>query len=153
MVEVPIQGIITGLPSQNDFFFGREKYLKDLHEQLVPSSEDCRKSCLVHGMAGMGKTQVVIEYIYRFKKSYRCIFWLGSQRPPELAVNFAQIAGKVGIPKYESMGQGRRIEAVKDFLERTGTFYTRTPRSELTIQPVKKRIGCLFLITSKVGRL
>ncbi|KAI9723948.1 MAG: hypothetical protein M1812_000666 [Candelaria pacifica] len=117
--QIPVQGIITGLPSQNDFFFGREETLKDLHKQLAPSSEHSRRSCLVHGMAGMGKTQVVVEYIYRFQKYYRCIFWLGSQRGPELATNFIKNGGKLGIPEYEDMGGPRKIEVVKDFLEKT----------------------------------
>lgn len=65
----------------------------------------------------MGKTEVALEYVYRNRYEFDHIFWLGAQRPHDLALSFAKIAMTLKIPGIEAMDLERRIETVKEKLE------------------------------------
>jgi predicted secreted protein len=79
-------------------------------------------------MGGMGKTQLALEYAYRFRSHYHCIFWLAADRGPELAQNLAEIAEILAERRYlnpkllESMGQSRVIKEVMRWFERTSKW-------------------------------
>lgn len=117
---VPDNGIFWGVPARNQYFYGRGKYLQELHLKLSQESRDQPSSCLIHAMGGMGKTDIALEYAHRYRHHFDCIFWLGAQQAPDLAINFAKIAVKLQIPNAETMGLGRKIEIVKDWLESGG---------------------------------
>ncbi|KAF8622838.1 hypothetical protein AX15_006711 [Amanita polypyramis BW_CC] len=44
-------------------FTGRDLYLKDLQDYFAPHSVIQRKSCLLYGMGGIGKTQICLKFI------------------------------------------------------------------------------------------
>lgn len=75
-------------------------------------------------MGGMGKTRIALEYAHRNRKLYDCVFWLGAQQLPKLSFSFASIAAELGIPHTELMGDNRKHELVKEWLETTG----KTPK-------------------------
>ncbi|TVY64282.1 Vegetative incompatibility protein HET-E-1, partial [Lachnellula suecica] len=53
-------------------FVGREKELAEMYKQLSSSSN---RTCVVlHGLGGIGKTQLAIEYLKRHKEKYTAIF-------------------------------------------------------------------------------
>ena len=117
--------------SRNEYFCGRDDTLSEIHNILSPglkfpptsssiSPSGLQRSCLIHAMGGMGKTQVALAYAYRHREDYPYIFWLGAQKEPDLAVTFSNIATTIGIPNSESLGQGRRVNLVREWLETTG---------------------------------
>ena len=56
-------------------FIGRDKFLEIIKEKLaieVPKHFNHRVA--LHGMGGVGKTQCVLEYVYRNKASYQRIY-------------------------------------------------------------------------------
>ena len=67
---------MAGLPPRNSMFVGRDGPLEELTNALKPEySEPAlkprdRKSCILHGVGGLGKSQVALEYAYRFEKCY-----------------------------------------------------------------------------------
>lgn len=62
---------------QNADFIGREKELVWIHQQLIGGTDPLSGKVGVVGMAGIGKTQLAIEYAYRFQRSYpRGIYWI-----------------------------------------------------------------------------
>jgi AAA+ ATPase superfamily predicted ATPase len=57
-------------------FVAREKELLKMHELLHSHSN---RACVVlHGLGGIGKTQLAIKYIKRHKEKYTAIFWLNA---------------------------------------------------------------------------
>src|SRR5216684_6825778 len=58
--------------SRNPFFLGREEELHHLRQVLTAEqSPSSSRVCALCGMAGMGKTQMAIEYVYRFRHAYQ----------------------------------------------------------------------------------
>jgi len=115
--------------SRNGLFFGRESELQKLHTELSCARPPSRlKACAIHSMGGMGKTQLALEYAYRFRSHYDCVFWLAADRGPELAQNLADVAEVLTERRYldpkiiSSLGQSRVTREVMRWLERTSQF-------------------------------
>ncbi|KAL5326422.1 hypothetical protein ACEPPN_004107 [Leptodophora sp. 'Broadleaf-Isolate-01'] len=74
-------------------FVAREKELSKMHELLYGHSS---RSCVVlHGLGGIGKTQLAIEYIRRYKEKYTAIFWLNANDRDSLRLSFRDVAQQV----------------------------------------------------------
>ena len=70
---------------RNPFFVGREQDLANLHAALTSGSPVGIRSALpaagagLTGMGGIGKTQLAVEYCYRFRDAYPGgVFWLNA---------------------------------------------------------------------------
>ncbi|KAF8246609.1 hypothetical protein K440DRAFT_662037 [Wilcoxina mikolae CBS 423.85] len=62
-------------------FSGREDHLATIKNSLEPVLSETNGSSgqiviLLHGMGGMGKSQIALEYAYRHTRDYNSIFWI-----------------------------------------------------------------------------
>ena len=71
---------MAGLPPRNSMFAGRDEPLEELTTTLKPETSEPaskarnRKSCVLHGVGGIGKSEVALAYAYRFGQCYSHIF-------------------------------------------------------------------------------
>ncbi len=83
------------VPFRRDpFFTGREEALTQLRSLLL--STDADASTLppaLSGFPGIGKTQIAIEYAYRYRQEYNNILWVNSAKDEEIIKSFTAIAG------------------------------------------------------------
>ena len=101
------------LPSlRNPFFTGREDILDTLHRSLSTN----QASYILHGLGGIGKTQIAVEYAYRHAQEYTAIFWIGAATPESIASSFLSIATMLGLPEHQVSDQGRIVAAVRRWL-------------------------------------
>ena len=78
------QEFVWNLPHpQNPNFTGREDILAQIHKALN-AGESAALVQAISGLGGIGKTQIALEYAYRFAYSYDVIWWLRSERSEEL---------------------------------------------------------------------
>lgn len=69
----------------NRHFVGRDDELRGIHTSLHEAQGNPRPtSWLVHGLAGIGKTQLVLEYCHRYADDHDWQFWLPSRVKEEL---------------------------------------------------------------------
>ncbi|PQE03464.1 Tetratricopeptide-like helical domain protein [Rutstroemia sp. NJR-2017a BBW] len=74
-------------------FVAREKELSKIHELLQDHSS---RSCVIlHGLGGIGKTQLAIIYARRQKEKYTAIFWLNANNEDSLKLSFLEVAQQV----------------------------------------------------------
>lgn len=74
-------------------FVAREKELSKMYELLQDRSS---RSCVIlHGLGGIGKTQLAITYARRHKEKYTAIFWLNANDEESLKLGFRDIAQQV----------------------------------------------------------
>ena len=74
-------------------FVAREKELSKMHEVLQDYSS---RSCVIlHGLGGIGKTQLAITYARRHKEKYTAIFWLNANDEDSLKLSFRDVAQQV----------------------------------------------------------
>jgi hypothetical protein len=62
----------------------------------------------LHGMGGVGKTQLAAEYVHRFAAGYDVIWWISAERAPLIGEQFAALAGALGCEQ-----PGAEMEVVR----------------------------------------
>jgi tetratricopeptide (TPR) repeat protein len=113
--ELPLNNLPFG---RNLMFTGREELLKQVHEALKKSGRAAlSQPPAIHGLGGIGKTQIAIEYAYRHIKDFKFIFWVGSENETAIRSAFSQIAGLLNLPQKDERELGLVVSAVKTWLE------------------------------------
>ncbi len=104
---------------RNPFFTGRADLLERLHEQLARSHRAAlTQSTALTGLGGIGKTQTVIEYAYRYRQEYRAVFWVRAASQETLTADMVALAQLLRLPGYESQDEMQIVAAVKRWLAR-----------------------------------
>lgn len=86
-----------GIPPRNPFFTGRDVLLQDIHDHLdEPSSTGCRIAPL-HGMGGVGKTQLAIEYCHRYGQDYSLVCWVDVHNTTRAMATLTALAADLGL--------------------------------------------------------
>ncbi|RFU78063.1 nb-arc and tpr domain [Trichoderma arundinaceum] len=75
-------------------FIAREKELTKMQEALQGTGEH-RRVVVLHGLGGIGKTQLAIEYAHRHRKDYSTRVWLDARSETAINQSFAQLAGRI----------------------------------------------------------
>jgi ATP/maltotriose-dependent transcriptional regulator MalT len=64
-----------------------------MHKTL--SGDGSRYIIVLHGLGGIGKTQLTIAYAKRHKDSYLAVFWLNIKDEDSLKQSFAKVAKQI----------------------------------------------------------
>ena len=88
--------VTTGAAPQADRpprFSGRGAVLEEIRDRLLAGGADGGRLVLT-GLPGVGKTQIALEYVYRFAASYDVVWWI--------AVALGVFAAIANMPVKES---------------------------------------------------
>ncbi|MFE1852580.1 FxSxx-COOH system tetratricopeptide repeat protein [Streptomyces sp. NPDC059489] len=110
-----------GVPRRNTRFTGRESLLNDAYH-LLQSADAGAGVVALHGMSGVGKTQLAAEYVYRFGSEYDVVWWVNAEKRVSYRRYLAELAPKLGLATGQEYGE--RLRAVRDSLRR-GDPYSR----------------------------
>jgi tetratricopeptide (TPR) repeat protein len=93
------------VPQQRDMFFtGRDDVFQSLREVLAPGSMAALTQA-ISGLGGMGKTHTVIEYAYRFHKSYEAVLWLQADSWEILVSECMKLTDILELPEQKETDQ------------------------------------------------
>ncbi|MEC3996962.1 FxSxx-COOH system tetratricopeptide repeat protein [Actinacidiphila sp. DG2A-62] len=109
-----------GVPRRNTRFTGRESLLGDLHQQLLQAEPGAGVAAL-HGLSGVGKTQIATEYVYRFGPEYDAVWWVRASERGTLREKLAGLAPALGLVTGREYGE--RLRAVRDALRRGDPYF------------------------------
>ncbi|HEY0450701.1 FxSxx-COOH system tetratricopeptide repeat protein [Actinophytocola sp.] len=115
----PIWG---NVPQRNLSFTGRSELLDQLSKRLTAGGTTAVLPAALHGMGGIGKTQMAVEYIYRHLQDYEVIWWIEAARPTQIRAALTDLARQLHLPGGNDASVA--IPAVREAL-RTGHPYRR----------------------------
>lgn len=99
---------------RNPFFTGRQEVLLHLYEQFHQQhTMALTQSCAVTGLGGIGKTQIALEYAYRYRQDYHAVFWTNAATREILLDEIVAIADHLGLPERSQQDQDVVLRAVK----------------------------------------
>jgi hypothetical protein len=113
---------VWNVPSRSATFTGRDDLLDRLHEQLLGSGSATVQPVAFHGLGGVGKTAVALEYAHRYMTDYDLVWWMPAEQPELINPAFAQLAQPLGISGTDSIPA--TAHAVREAL-RLGRPYDR----------------------------
>ena len=87
-----------GVPIRNPDFTGREELLRRLRELIADGSKVSVLPQALHGFGGVGKTQLAIEYVYRYASEYDLVWWLSAELPSQVR---APLGERLGLPAVQ----------------------------------------------------
>ena len=91
------QWVWGDVPARNPGFTGREDLLAALRAALLDGNRAVVQA--LHGMGGVGKTQLAAEYAHRFARSYDLVWWIAAENAELTGAQFAELADILGCPR------------------------------------------------------
>ncbi len=87
--------------TRNALFTGRVEPLLALARTLLHGGAGATLvTQAVHGMGGVGKTQLAVEFAYRYGRYFRGVHWLNAAQPAELDAEVAECGLALGLPNW-----------------------------------------------------
>jgi len=102
---------------RNPYFTGREELLRRLAASLrVGETVGIFQPHAVSGLGGVGKTQLALEYAYRYYQDYEVVLWTRADTQEALISGFVTFAALLQLPQQEERDQLKIVQAFKHWL-------------------------------------
>jgi len=98
-----------GIPIRNPDFTGRESLLLTLERSLEARSKASVLPHALHGFGGVGKTQLAVEYAYRFADRYDLVWWIPAEQQSLVLQSLVDLGRQLGIPVTEELTQASSL--------------------------------------------
>lgn len=103
---------------RNPFFTGRDQELDHLHAQLQQGTTAViGQMQSISGLGGIGKTQLAVEYAYRYHDKYQYVLWARAESIEALNTSYSELARLLDLPGKDAEAQEIVIQAVKHWLQ------------------------------------
>ncbi|KAL4869013.1 P-loop containing nucleoside triphosphate hydrolase protein [Aspergillus spectabilis] len=89
-----IQLDLTAVPAIEEFV-GRDDELRGLWDYLQPWTSRTRKVAVLHGLGGIGKTQLAIHFARKHQTDFTAIFWLNGKDRSALLVSLSSCLTRI----------------------------------------------------------
>src|SRR5881227_3482096 len=105
---------------RNPFFTGQEDILTRLRTALTVNKTAALTQQAtpqaISGLGGIGKTQVALEYAYRYGYEYQSVLWVTAESREVLTSDYAAIAELLHLERKKE-DQNQAIQGVKRWLD------------------------------------
>lgn len=110
--------------SLGSLFKGREGFLETLHETLRQGGQAAVTGKALHGLGGIGKTRLAIEYAWRCADTYSALLFVSAETPVRLNAGLAALAGPdiLDLPEKDAKEDEVKIHAALGWLARHPTW-------------------------------
>jgi nucleoside phosphorylase len=88
-------------PSRLRSFAGRRAELEQIGEILLQGQPPGPAIMVIHGLSGVGKTQLCREYLGLHQADYRLTCWISAGEPTQSASSLAQLADDLSLPGFD----------------------------------------------------
>ncbi|RKN41502.1 tetratricopeptide repeat protein [Micromonospora endolithica] len=84
------------VPPRNPNFTGRADLLVQLYQQVQGGPTAVLPHAL-HGMGGVGKSHLAVEYVYQHQGEYDLIWWIPAERPAQINASLVELARRMNL--------------------------------------------------------
>lgn len=108
-------------------FWGREDALESITKALAPEEKPrYLKTFALHGMGGVGKTRIALQYANQNRDNYSAILWVAADNTISIGQSFREIAKVLGLVKGEEEMQDSVAVTlkVKTWLDSARKYYS-----------------------------
>jgi tetratricopeptide (TPR) repeat protein len=129
--------LVANLPPRNPNFTGRAELLDQLHQRLHPGQPAAVvqvQAQTLHGLGGVGKTQLALEYAHRYASDYDLIWWISAEQPAAIAGQLVAFARRLGLPEHTE--QAETAQALWDELRQRDRWLLVYDNAE-DLQPLR----------------
>src|SRR5450755_530016 len=103
---------------RNPFFLGRESELVQVRQWLqVSQATALSQPQAISGLGGIGKTQLALEYAYRYHQDYMAVLWVRAESAEALISSYVALATLLRLPERDAKEQEVTVQAVKAWLQ------------------------------------
>jgi hypothetical protein len=114
---------LKGIPSVKNFV-DRPLYRQFLEQEfLTQALHSRRKVVVLHGLGGIGKTQLTVDFLRRHHKSFESVFWIDGKTEEALKQSIARCASRIPEGQiaeksstYSKTSGGDLDALIRDFL-------------------------------------
>ncbi len=89
--------VFGGVPPRNPNFTGRGDLLRELERRLVRGATAAVLPEALHGMGGVGKSQLAIEYCYRNRNKFDVIWWIPAERSVKIVNSLVELGDRLNL--------------------------------------------------------
>lgn len=150
-------------PSLGTLFKGREAFLDQLRQSLqrgVRGAATAITGKAVHGLGGVGKTRLAVEYAWQHADQYSAVLFVTADSPESMRQNLAELTGPLvlNLPEQTAPEEEIRVAAALRWLhEHPGWFLildnVDTEVAAAYAEELLARLhGGQVLITSRLGK-
>lgn len=107
--------------SETEHFVARREELAVMHKTL--SEDVSRRIVVLHGLGGIGKTQLAVAYAKAHQADYSAIFWLNIKDEDSLKQSYARIAKRIlqehpSASRLSAITEDSKLDEVVDAVKR-----------------------------------
>jgi tetratricopeptide (TPR) repeat protein len=118
--DTPTRRTTHNLPfPPNALFTGRDREQRRLQAQLQrPGEVVVTQTVAIHGLGGVGKTQLAVEYAWKHLRDYAAVFWVKADNPEALDASLAALSALLSLPEAKEREQALQTTAVLAWLRK-----------------------------------
>jgi hypothetical protein len=109
------------IPQRNPDFTGREEFLETLHNELSERRQTAVLPQAIHGMGGVGKSQIAIEYVHRHSREFDLVWWIPAEEDGQILTSLTKLAQRLKLDV--SPEANAAVPAVQQALSTGATGY------------------------------
>src|SRR5579875_1590193 len=138
---------------RNPYFTGREQVLQRLHRALAAEQTVALSQArAISGLGGIGKTQIAVEYAYRYANEYEAVLWVRADTAETLLSDFAALATVLELPAQQESDQHYVVSMVKRWLGQHSPWlliFDNADDPTLVIDMLPRRVEGAILLTTR----